>query len=73
MLASTLLLMNVCMMHGVSNKFVDELLALLHKHLSPKDNYLPPNMYAAKTLINNVGLDYNNIHAFVNGCVLFFK
>ncbi len=33
MLAATLLLMNVCMVHGVSNKFVDELLALLHKHL----------------------------------------
>jgi hypothetical protein len=32
MLATTLLLMNVCKVCGVSNKFVDELLALLHKH-----------------------------------------
>jgi hypothetical protein len=42
MLAATLFLMNVCMVHGVSNKFVDELLALLHKHLLPLDNCLPP-------------------------------
>jgi hypothetical protein len=43
-LASTLLLMNVCTIHGISNKFMDELLTLLHKHLLPKDNLLPPSM-----------------------------
>jgi hypothetical protein len=53
-LASTLLLMNVCTVHGVSNKFMDELLALLHKHLLPKDNLLPPNMYVAKSLTRKV-------------------
>jgi len=73
MLATTLLLMNVCKVHGVSNKFVDELLALLHKHLLPLDNCLPPTMYAAKTLTSKVGLKYNNIDACVNGCVLFRK
>jgi hypothetical protein len=73
MLVTTLLLMNVCKVHGVSNKFVDELLALLHKHLLPLDNYLPPTMYAAKTLTSKVGLKYNNIDACVNGCVLFQK
>ncbi len=73
MLEATLLLMNVCMVHGMSNKFVDELLALLHKHLLPLDNCLPPTMYAAKTLTNKVGLNYTNIHACVNGCVLFRK
>ncbi len=73
MLVATLLLMNVCMVHGVSNKFVDELLALLHKHLLPLDNCLPPTMYAAKTLTNKVGLNYTNIHACVNGCALFRK
>jgi hypothetical protein len=70
-LASTLLLMNVCTVHGVSNKFMDELLALLHKHLLPKDNLLPPSMYAAKSLTRKVGLDYKHIHACVNGCILF--
>jgi hypothetical protein len=48
MLATTLFLMNVCMVHGVSNKFVDELLALLHKHLLSSDNCLQPTMYVAK-------------------------
>ncbi len=72
-LASTLLLMNVCTIHGVSNKFMDELLALLHKHLLPKDNLLPPSMYAAKSFTRKVGLDYKHIHACVNGCILFRK
>jgi hypothetical protein len=57
MLAATLLLMNVCMVHGVSNKFVDKLLALLHKHLLSLDNFLPPTMYATKTLTCKVRLN----------------
>jgi hypothetical protein len=72
-LASTLLLMNVCTIHGLSNKFVDELLALLHRHLLPKDNLLLPSMYVAKSLIRKVGLDYKHIHACVNGCIIFWK
>jgi len=72
-LTSTLLLMNVCTIHGVSNKFMDELLALLHKHLLPKDNLLPLSMYAVKSLTRKVGLDYKHIHACVNGCILFRK
>jgi hypothetical protein len=52
---------------------MDELLTLLHKHLLPKDNLLPPNMYAAKSLTRKVGLDYKHIHACVNGCILFRK
>jgi hypothetical protein len=70
-LASTMLLMNVCQVHGVSNKFVDEILALLHLHLLPEDNCLRSSMYQAKVLTNKVGLHYNNIHACNNGCVLF--
>ncbi len=62
-LTSIMLLMNVCQVHGVSNKFVDELLVLFHLHLLPRDNYLPSNMYRAKILTNKVGLRYNNIHA----------
>jgi hypothetical protein len=73
MLANTLLLMNVCKVHVVSNKFVDELLALLHKHLLPLYYCFPPTMYTTKTLISKVGLRYNNINACVNGCVLFQK
>ncbi len=72
-LTSILLLMNVCTVHGISNKFMEELLTLLHKHLLPKDNLLPPSMYVAKSLTKKVGLDYKHIHACANGCILFWK
>jgi hypothetical protein len=70
-LASTLLLMNVCTIHGVSNKFVDELLTLLHKHLLPKDNLLPPSMYTTKNFARKVNLDYKHIHACAKGAFYF--
>jgi hypothetical protein len=44
-LTTTMLLMNMCQVHGVSNKFVDELFALLHLHLLPRDNCFPSSMY----------------------------
>ncbi len=72
-LTTTMLLMNLCQVHGVSNKFVDELLALLHLHLLPRDNYLPSSMYQAKVMTSKVSLHYNNIHACNNGWVLFQK
>jgi hypothetical protein len=72
-LASTLLLMNVCTIHGISNMFVDELLTLLHKHLLPKDNLQPPSMYVVENFTRIVGLDYKHIHACLNGCILFQK
>jgi hypothetical protein len=72
-LTSTLLLMNVCTILGVSNKFMDELLTLFHKHLLSNDNLLPPNMYVIKNLTRKIGLDYKHIHACVNGCILFQK
>lgn len=37
-LVTTMLLMNICTIHGVSNKCVDELLSLLHKYILPKGN-----------------------------------
>jgi hypothetical protein len=63
--------MNVYTIHGVSNKFVDELLALPHRHMLPKDNCLLANMYMVKTLTKKARLDYMHIHAYVNGCILF--
>ncbi len=70
-LANIMLLRNICTIHGVNNKFMDELLSLLHKHLFPLDNCLLSNMYHAKALIRNLGLNYKIIHACPNGCVLF--
>jgi hypothetical protein len=72
-LAGTILLMNVCMVHGVSNNFTQELFAILHGHLLPEDNWLPKNYYAAKSLTSKLGLSYRTIHACEKGCILFRK
>jgi hypothetical protein len=69
-LATTMLLMNVCIVHGINNKCVDELLSLLHKYLLPLGNYLTTNMCHAKALTHKVGLSYKLIHACQNGCVV---
>jgi hypothetical protein len=66
-LAATILLMNLCTVHRVSNNFADELFTILHRHLLPEGNNLPRNHYAAKSL----GLTYTSIHACGKGCVLF--
>jgi hypothetical protein len=71
-LVATMLLMNICTIHGVSNKFVDEFLALLHKHLLPACNCLPPNLYHAKTLTRKMGFNYKIIHTCPSGGVLFW-
>lgn len=70
-LAATMLLMNLCTIHGVNNKFADELFTLLHFHLLPRDNCLLNNYYVAKSLTKSLGLDYKNIHVCGKGCVLF--
>lgn len=70
-LADTMLLMNIRTIHGVNNKFVDELLSLLHKHLLPPDNCLPSNTYHVKVLIRKLSFNYKIIHACPNRCVSF--
>jgi hypothetical protein len=35
-LATTILVMNLCTIHGVSNNFADELFAILHAHILPQ-------------------------------------
>jgi hypothetical protein len=67
----TIVLMNLYTIHGVSHKFSYELFALVHFHLLPELNCLACNYYVAKTLTQNLGLDYNNIHTYGKGCVLF--
>jgi hypothetical protein len=70
-LAATILLMNLCTVHGVSNSFADEMFTILHAHVLPQDNCLPRNHHAAKSLTKKLGLVYNTIHACEKGCVLF--
>jgi hypothetical protein len=70
-LAATILFMNLCTVHGLNNNFIDELFTILHRHLLPEGNRLPKNHYAAKSLINKLGLTYTSIHTWGKGCVLF--
>jgi hypothetical protein len=55
--------MNLCIVHGVTNEFANELFTLMCFHLLPEPNYLPNNLYVAKTLTRQLGLDYKTIHA----------
>src|SRR4051794_21242472 len=68
--SATIVLMNMCVVFGVSNTFRTELLWYLAKDLLPEGNKLPRSHYAATTSIRRLGLDYNNIHACPDGCVL---
>ena len=70
-LAATILLMNLCTIHGVTNGFADEMFTILSAHLLPRGNVLPKNYYAAKSLTRKLGLSYNSIHACDKGCMLF--
>jgi hypothetical protein len=70
-LATTVLIMNLCTMHGVRNHCAHELFSLLQRHLLPEGNTLPKTYHAAKSLTAKLGLSYNIIHACERGCVLF--
>jgi hypothetical protein len=70
-LAATILLMNLCTVHGVTNGFADEMFTILNAHMLPKENVLPKNYYAVRSLAGKLGLSYNSIHACDKGCVLF--
>lgn len=70
-LATTILLMNLCIVHWVNNCLMDELLTILQCHLLPEDNYLSKNYYVARSLTMKLGLAYNVIYACEKGCVLF--
>jgi hypothetical protein len=70
-LTGILVLMNMCTIHGCSNKFVDDLFSILHKSLLHVDNYLFSNMHGAKTLTQQIGLKYKQIHACIYGCILY--
>ena len=70
-LAATILIITICTMHGVNNKFVDELLYLLHKYILPQPNSLPSNINHAKVLVKKIGYSYESIYVCNNGCVLF--
>jgi hypothetical protein len=63
--------MNICGNHNVPNILVSEILTFLKKTVLPEDNIAPSNMYEAKKLISNLGMNYESIHACPDGHVLF--
>ena len=70
-LVATILLMNLCTVHGSATKFANELFNILHLHLLPENNTLPRSHFAAKSLTVKLGLMYNSIYTCERGCVLF--
>ena len=70
-LAATMLLMNLCTVHGVSNACANELFGILSKHVLPENNTLLQTYFAAKSLTEKLGLSYDTIHARERGCILF--
>jgi hypothetical protein len=63
--------MNQCCTHGTSNAFIIELLGLLSKNILPQPNTLPSTKYEASKTMKWLGLAYNVIDVYVNGCILF--
>jgi hypothetical protein len=72
-LASTILLLYLCMVDGMSNNFTKELFALLYGHLLLVDNCLPRNYYGARSLTSKLGFSYQSIHACKKWCILFYQ
>ena len=69
--SATIIIMNMCTVFGVSNKFSDELFRFLAVDLLPPRKKLPGIYYAARKSIRRLGLNYNNVHACPNGCILY--
>jgi hypothetical protein len=70
-ISATIVLINMAVIHNISNAYVDELLKYLSTILLPSQNKLPRSHYEAKKLIQKLGLNYNIIHTCPKGCVLY--
>ena len=70
-ISATIIIMNMCTIFHVSNKFTDELFRYLSSDLLPTGNKLPGSHYKARHSIQKLGLHYNNVHGCPNGCILF--
>ncbi|KAK4394200.1 hypothetical protein Sango_1890800 [Sesamum angolense] len=71
-LAFVVTLMHLKILSRWSNKSFSMLLEFLKKVL-PNGETLPCSYYEAKKIIQDLGLDYEKIHACVNDCMLFKK
>ncbi|KAM2138539.1 hypothetical protein ACFX1Q_010580 [Malus domestica] len=60
------------LLYGMSDAVFGSVLALIREHF-PMCETLPPNLYYTKKIIRALGLDYQNIDACRNNCMLFWK
>ena len=72
-ISATIVLVNMAVVHSVPNEYLNELLKYLGTVLLPRGNRLPRNYYEAKSIIKKLGLNYKQIHACPNGCILYRK
>jgi hypothetical protein len=54
--SAVIVIINMAVIHGVSNSYVDELLKYLSTVLLPKGNHLPSSHYEVKKLIRKLGM-----------------
>ena len=70
-LQAVLMLLNICIIFGVSNVCVDKLLKMLKHDILPKENTCPPSHYKTKKMVKKLDLSYNTIYACKNkNCLL---
>ena len=72
-ISATIVLVNMAVVHSVPNEYLNELLKYLGTVLLPRGNRLPRTYYEAKNIIRKLGLNYKQIHACPNGCILYRK
>ncbi|KAF6165433.1 hypothetical protein GIB67_017915 [Kingdonia uniflora] len=72
MLSATIELMSLKSTCQLSDSGFTMLLVLL-KRLLPKDNTLPESMYVATKMIKCLGMNYENIDACPNNCILYWR
>jgi hypothetical protein len=72
-ISATIVLINMGVIHSVSNEYLNELLKYLSTVILPRGNQLPRNFYEAKNIIKKLGLNYEQIHACPSGCILYMK
>jgi hypothetical protein len=69
-ISTTIVLINMAIIHGVSNVYLDELVRYLSNILLPRRNRLPKPHYAAKRMVKKLGLNYDIIPCCPNGCLI---
>ena len=65
-----IMLLEFKLTNGLSDKGFDQLLGIIRKMLSEK-NELPEKTYLAKQMICPIGLEVEKIHACSNDCILY--